>query len=161
MTSKAKVTCKCGIEAKKLQCKKDNENLGRFFYACPKKIQIEQCKFFQWQDSKADPSDVRCKCEKYVSKRQCKKGNDNFGRYFYSCSECDHFSWAKETLDETEKRMHDMHRNVLNMVCIEPVEYPQSAEQVTKILKECDGSRIFYPDSDANRHCTEPKYLLE
>ena len=145
--------CKCGTQAKKIQSKKDNENRGRYFYCCPS----NQCKFFTWVGTPT-PSGIKCKCNKDLQKRQCKKENENQGRYFYSCFSCNHFVWAKESATDEEKRKHEIYQNVVDLACAEPVNvYTQSAEEVAKILRECEDARTFYPDT-TKRPCIEKPY---
>jgi hypothetical protein len=38
-----------------------------------------------------------------------------------------------------------------NNIIRTPVHYPQSVEEVTKILKECEGNRIYYPYMDIKK----------
>lgn len=39
--------CKCGLEARNLEVKKEGSNKGKKFYACAKPKE-EQCDFFEW-----------------------------------------------------------------------------------------------------------------
>lgn len=43
-----KMLCKCKLEAKRIQVKKDGVNKGRYFFACPQQ-KAKQCDFFEWE----------------------------------------------------------------------------------------------------------------
>jgi hypothetical protein len=139
--------CFCGMDSKKLQCKKQTENKGRFFYCCGAK---NPCKFFQWHDIRA--SGIKCNCNKDVEKRKCTKNTDNYGRFFYSCFDCNFFIWAKETAEDEEERRRDIFQHATD---VQPVVYPQSVDEINKILKECENNQIYYPE--APRNCTGEK----
>jgi hypothetical protein len=65
--------------------------------------------------------------------------------------------WAKESATDEEKRKHEIYQNVVDLACAEPVNvYPQSAEEVAKILRECEETRTFYPDTSKRPRIEKP-----
>ena len=132
--------CNCNLDAKKIQCKKENENKGRYFYTCA----TNQCKYFKWANIIL--SGVNCpKCNANLDKRTCNKANVNQNRHFYSCSDCNYFKWKHETLqEEEERRTRNIYKEEVFINNYPPV-YPQTKDEVEAILDSCKNNQIYFP----------------
>lgn len=60
MDDNINIKCKCGLDARKYQCKK-GKNIGRWFFKCSKNMNNDPCKFFEWEDPEVNYEESRHK----------------------------------------------------------------------------------------------------
>lgn len=122
------VTCYCGDTAKFLTVKKNNENKGRKFYACPKPKNTE-CGFFEWADegTATQPNieysqSVVCECKLASKILTVKKDCLNKGRKFHACpnpraEDCGFFQWSEDSFSERTPIITSQDENNLDIHC--------------------------------------------
>ena len=95
--------CPCG-RAKRAQSRRENKNMGRYFYSC------KACDFFEWAPGRAQDwltaglcaakakkkRAAGCVCKSGPRLFQCLNGSDNHGRWVTSCNKCDFFQWGEQ-----------------------------------------------------------------